>query len=161
MPGSGRCPGEGNGYPLQYACLEKSMERSLATYSPWSLKESDMSEQLSQWLYEGPLYYSPLPCLVCLTMLWYCFKNYIKYSTGTKVLIGTEFQRVHVPIEDSELGPRAVKAHLCRQPSAFHSEERNHRNHSQETLWIQLDGIFTKHLQRWCTSRLHQLSFVV
>ena len=27
IPGSGRCPGEGNGYPLQYSCLENSMER--------------------------------------------------------------------------------------------------------------------------------------
>ena len=27
IPGSGRSPGEGNGYPLQYSCLEKSMDR--------------------------------------------------------------------------------------------------------------------------------------
>ena len=26
-PGSGRSPGERNGYPLQYSCLENSMER--------------------------------------------------------------------------------------------------------------------------------------
>ena len=26
-PGSGRCPGEGNGYPLQYSCLENSVDR--------------------------------------------------------------------------------------------------------------------------------------
>ena len=25
MPGSGRSPGEGNGYPLQYSCLGNSM----------------------------------------------------------------------------------------------------------------------------------------
>ena len=25
--GSGRSPGEGNGYPLQYSCLENSMSR--------------------------------------------------------------------------------------------------------------------------------------
>ena len=25
--GSGRSPGEGNGYPLQYSCLENSMDR--------------------------------------------------------------------------------------------------------------------------------------
>ena len=25
IPGSGRSPGEGNGYPLQYSCLENSM----------------------------------------------------------------------------------------------------------------------------------------
>ena len=27
VPGSGRSPGEGNGYPLQYSCLEIPMER--------------------------------------------------------------------------------------------------------------------------------------
>ena len=27
IPGSGRTPGEGNGYPLQYSCLEDSMDR--------------------------------------------------------------------------------------------------------------------------------------
>ena len=27
IPGSGRSPGEGNGYPLQYFCLENSMDR--------------------------------------------------------------------------------------------------------------------------------------
>ena len=33
--GSGRSPGEGNGNPLQYSCLENPMDRrSLAGYSP-------------------------------------------------------------------------------------------------------------------------------
>ena len=27
IPGSGRCPAEGNGNPLQYSCLENSMDR--------------------------------------------------------------------------------------------------------------------------------------
>ena len=27
IPGSGRSPGDGNGYPLQYSCLENSMDR--------------------------------------------------------------------------------------------------------------------------------------
>ena len=31
IPGSGRSPGEGNRYPLQYSDLENSMD-----YSPWS-----------------------------------------------------------------------------------------------------------------------------
>ena len=26
-PGSGRSPGEGNGHPFQYSCLENSMDR--------------------------------------------------------------------------------------------------------------------------------------
>ena len=27
IPGSERSPGEGNGYPLQYSCLENSMDK--------------------------------------------------------------------------------------------------------------------------------------
>ena len=46
IPGSGRSPGEGNGNPLQYSCLEYSMDRRLAGYSPWGHKESDMPERL-------------------------------------------------------------------------------------------------------------------
>ena len=47
IPGLGRSPGEGNGNPLQYSCLEKSHgPRSLVGYSPWGCKESDTTEQL-------------------------------------------------------------------------------------------------------------------
>ena len=46
--GSERSPGEENGNPLQYSCLEKSHGwRSLVGYSPWSGKESDRTECLS------------------------------------------------------------------------------------------------------------------
>ena len=44
IPGLGRAPGEGNGNPLQYFCLENSMDRSLVGYSLWGCKESDMTE---------------------------------------------------------------------------------------------------------------------
>ena len=48
IPGSGRCPGEGNGYLLQYSCLENlHRQRSLAGYRPWGLKHLDMTERLS------------------------------------------------------------------------------------------------------------------
>ena len=42
-PGSGRSPGEGKGYLLQYSGLENSMD---CMYSPWGPKESDTTEQL-------------------------------------------------------------------------------------------------------------------
>ena len=46
-PGWEDSPGEGNGNPLQYSCLENSMDgRSLVGYSPWGRKESDMTERL-------------------------------------------------------------------------------------------------------------------
>ena len=48
IPGLGRFPGEGNGNPLQYSCLENPHgQGSLADYSPQDHKESDMPEQLS------------------------------------------------------------------------------------------------------------------
>ena len=46
-PGSGRSPGEGNGNPLQYSCLDNSMDRGLAGYSPWGHKEFNTTEQLT------------------------------------------------------------------------------------------------------------------
>ena len=47
IPGLGRFPGEGKGYPLQHSCLENSHgQRSLVGDSPWGSKESDMTERL-------------------------------------------------------------------------------------------------------------------
>ena len=45
-PWSGRSPREGNGYPLQYCCLENSMGRG-TWQGPWGRKESDTTEQLT------------------------------------------------------------------------------------------------------------------
>ena len=41
IPVSGGSPREGNGNPLQYSCLENSMDR------PWGCKELDTTEQLT------------------------------------------------------------------------------------------------------------------
>ena len=46
IPGLGRSPGEGNGNPLQYYCLENPMDRGAVGYSPWGRKESDTTERL-------------------------------------------------------------------------------------------------------------------
>ena len=48
--GSGRSPGEGNGNPLQYSCLEESMDRGTCPWSPWSHREPDMTDQLSTYV---------------------------------------------------------------------------------------------------------------
>ncbi|CAI9155877.1 unnamed protein product [Rangifer tarandus platyrhynchus] len=44
IPVSGRFPGEGNGNPLQYSCLENPMDRG--AWCPWGRKELDMTEQI-------------------------------------------------------------------------------------------------------------------
>ena len=49
IPGLRRSPGEVNGYPLQYSCLENSMDRILAGYSPWGCKELNMTESLTRF----------------------------------------------------------------------------------------------------------------
>ena len=48
IPGSGRFPGEGNGNPLQYSCLENPMDGVAwcRLLHPWGRKELDMTEQL-------------------------------------------------------------------------------------------------------------------
>ena len=48
IPGSGRCPGEGNGNPLQYSFLGNSMDRGAGqANSPQGRKQSDMTDRLT------------------------------------------------------------------------------------------------------------------
>ena len=45
IPGLGRFPGEENGNPRQYSCLEDPMDREAwAGYSPWGCKELDTTK---------------------------------------------------------------------------------------------------------------------
>ena len=61
IPGLGRFPGGGNGNPLQYSCLGKSMDRG----AWWATvhKELDMTQRLNNNKY--------LPCFLKSTM---CFQ---------------------------------------------------------------------------------------
>ena len=55
IPGSGRSPGEGNGNPLQYSCLENPQgQRNLMGYSPWDHKEVDTTERLIFTFHRSP-----------------------------------------------------------------------------------------------------------
>ena len=49
IPGSGRSPGEGNGNPLQYSCLENPWTEELQTtvlgYRPQVCKDSDTTDE--------------------------------------------------------------------------------------------------------------------
>ena len=50
IPGSGRSPGEGNGYLLQYSCLENSMDRGAWWAIVYGIAETDMTEGLNFFL---------------------------------------------------------------------------------------------------------------
>ena len=48
IPGLGRCPGEGNGNPLQYSCLGNPIDRGAWQVTVHGVaKESDMTEQVN------------------------------------------------------------------------------------------------------------------
>ena len=44
IPGLGRCPGEGSGYPLQYSCLLNSMERGA-----WRATVHEVTKSWTRW----------------------------------------------------------------------------------------------------------------
>ena len=44
IPGSGRFPGEGNGNPLQYSCLENAMNGGVWWAAVYRVAESDTTE---------------------------------------------------------------------------------------------------------------------
>ena len=76
IPGLGRSPGEGNGNPLQYSCLENPHgQRSLVGCSPWGCKESDMTEHASP-----PITRCCGPAVVWARDFWICFCS--SYSRG-------------------------------------------------------------------------------
>ena len=53
IPRLERPPGEGNGNPLQYSCLENSMDRGAWQVTTHSVGELDMTEQLSPFTFFG------------------------------------------------------------------------------------------------------------
>ena len=64
-PGLERSLGEVNGNPLQYSCLENSMDKgALRGYGSWGPKESDMTEKLTPDSRMGGIA-APTLALVC------------------------------------------------------------------------------------------------
>ena len=53
IPGSGRSPGEVNGYPPLFSCLENSMDRGAWRATIHEVSESDTTERLSLLILEN------------------------------------------------------------------------------------------------------------
>ena len=67
IPGLGRSPGEGNGNPLQYSCLEISMDRGAWQAIVHGVSELDMTEHTSYWslIRESPAAWAEGEVLCC------------------------------------------------------------------------------------------------
>ena len=52
--GWGRSPGEGNGNPLQYSCLENPMDRRAWRASPGGHRESERTEHMRTHMFISP-----------------------------------------------------------------------------------------------------------
>ena len=96
IPGLGRSHGEGIGYPLQYPGLENSRD-----YSPWGLKESDMTERLSV-----PFQVHPCCCK---------WQNFILFY-GWDILLVWQTTSVFLPWESHEQYEKAKRNATERWP---------------------------------------------
>ena len=90
IPGSGRSPGEGNSYQLQYSCLENSMDRGAWWATASGVAKSDMTEQLTLSLFfhlnlRGKISHSGIPSEIarCFVPLFSTKKRHIHTHTET------------------------------------------------------------------------------
>ena len=66
IPGPGRFPGEGNGYPLQYSCLENPMNKGAQRATVHRVaKSQDITERLTLSLFLLSLEALPCPFPTC------------------------------------------------------------------------------------------------
>ena len=87
IPASRRSPGEGNGNPLRFSCLENPTGQwSLASYSPWGRQESNTTERLSTQHVQPPNWVSPctLLCMEGLISMSYITLIFLKAKLGIK-----------------------------------------------------------------------------
>ena len=80
IPGWGRSPGEGNGNPLQYSCLENPMDRGAWWATVRGVAESD-TKKLMHLEFHKSWATSPLPPRVSSLSSWVLAKQKLMFDT--------------------------------------------------------------------------------
>ena len=126
--GLGRSPGEGNGNPLQYSCLENPMDRGVwqVISSPWGRKELDKTERLTlsllcecdRWHFQEE---------ASTTIAWSChFLYFPHYETNNVPDNSCHFLLVlnDSSISRVDVNPQWINSWAANQPLPSHA----HRN---------------------------------
>ena len=78
FPGSGRSPGEGKGYPLQYSCLENSMDRGSSQSRVHRVKSRNQSGEIGTFIRLSlPIYISPIIYIIFKNISYFLCRNHI------------------------------------------------------------------------------------
>ena len=81
IPGSGKSPGEGNGYPLQYSCLENFIDKWASWLQCMESQrvghDSGTNTFTFTSLQERPLSFLPLELFTCDCAIVSAFTNYV------------------------------------------------------------------------------------
>ena len=85
IPRLGRYPGEANGYPLQYSCLENLMDRSLVGIVPGVAKSQTWLNRLSTA--HGLLVYVSLPQFICWNPNLQCDDIRVAQTRNSRALL--------------------------------------------------------------------------
>ena len=124
IPRTGRFPGKRNGYPLQYSCLENSMDRGAWQDSPWGHKESDMTERLS--LRNAVFLVTSVNKNVSVTEIpaLHCEFLSPKGTQERECLWSSSNQTIAPPYSESQESSRCGK-HRILDPDSWDTYERN------------------------------------
>ena len=88
--GLGRFPGEGNGSPLQYSCLEDPVDRGASmSFSSWGCRELDRAELALTHMSSRALRYAGLRAVLCIWWLSCALPGYCPVKASSIPLPGT------------------------------------------------------------------------
>ena len=149
IPWLGRSPREGNGNPLQYSCLENSMDGG-AWWGPWGRKELDTTEQLH---FHFHMTQSLMP-EINWSVLWRLTRSF-RINIKKKKIKGKRCP-FHYRDWDAKVGNQEIPGETGKFGLAMQSEAKQRLTEfSQESTLVIANTLFQQHkrqLYTWTSS---------